>query len=196
MKTNLKLVDVENSHIKSNYYVAITVDNLETIAKVKSYENGMYSIINIVNNEEYQINELTKCLKFIAICDKTAFPVNYFYINSILKKELDKYSSNNEKYKFIENLLRGKLIENVHGNVTNSYARPKKDELVEIINLNIIDNVRLYTKSSRLFKIKDFKGENSYELISEENNTMTIICKRKDFKLINRLDYKKIFELK
>ena len=70
---------------------------------------------------------------------------------------------------------------------------------VEITSLSIIDKYKLYTIQSRIFKVEmiDYPVNNklSDKTFTLMNDGIKIICKRSDFKTIDKINYKKLFTI-
>ena len=87
----------------------------------------------------------------------------------------------------------------VNGKEYKSWVNVLPKQSVEITSLSIIDKYKLYTIQSRIFKVEmiDYPVNNklSDKTFTLMNDGIKIICKRSDFKTIDKINYKKLFTI-
>ena len=201
MKGSLHLIVNDNVTIKSNYITLIQANNNYRLYLIESIKGDSVRIKDIFSKEVHDVasNAVRNCVKFIANCEVTTYPVIYSDITSIL----DKYSKSlneEEIQKFINDLVKGEGIKNVYGFEKKVYTKIIPKDAVEITSLFFIDKFKLHNTSDRLFVVDMIEHlstrggkDRMYELSNNEG--LEIKCKRFDFKPIDKLNYKKLFTI-
>jgi len=208
MKANVSLIKLENlKEVKVNFISCVSLNDLITLAEVirieKNKKDIKYILKDIFTGKELtgDSESVEMCVKLICETENMTFPVVYRLTKQIVSA---KFNELKEGYNgdldiladgFIKQLLSGDIKISVIGTINHVHTKPVENDSVEIISLHIIDKENIYNRADRIYKIKsivDFgKFTERFNLINDKGNV--IVCKRKDFKLLGKTDYKKVF---
>lgn len=187
--------------IKPKYITVIHEANTgDRLFKIKSINNDTCCIEDIATGTEVTCSSdtLKNCIKLIAVCDKIALPVIYRDVFPIIKKHI-KDMDIDSRLSFLSKFISGSEEIVVNGKEYKSWVNVSPKQSVEITSLSIIDKYKLYTVQSRIFKVEmiDYPVSNklsdkTFTLVNEKTK---IICKRNDFKTIDKINYKKLFTI-
>ena len=187
--------------IKPKYITVIHEANTgDRLFKIKSINNNLCCIEDIATGTEVTCSSdiLKNCIKLIAVCDKIALPVIYRDVLPIIKKHI-KDMDVDTKLSFLSKFISGSEEIVVNGKEYKSWVNVLPKQSVEITSLSIIDKYKLYTVQSRIFKVEmiDYPVNNklSDKTFTLMNDGLKIICKRSDFKTIDKINYKKLFTI-
>ena len=198
MKARIEIVYVTQNAPKKNYLFYAN-NKLYKIADIK--DNNIYgedvfdekNPITVFNVEHIK----DTFVKFLANTDKLIFSIIRRDYSDIVGMLQTYFVSNNiDTHEAIGKMIANNASCNVEGKIIKISSKPKKDSIVEICNINIIDNNNLYDKTSRLFTIKDFEYKKSTIMYTLTRDNITIKCNRESFKTINMANHKNLFTLK
>ena len=200
MTFDLKVVTIETKP-KVGYWVLWN----NQFCKITNIENNTVDMLPVDGDMCYKdsienvSNKIAKLIGEVTFKSKSAKITKTY---SIIHSEYDKImqSLNNpceyddsipEEKRIYKNLAEGLLKgERIYyeGVFEQIYTKTVPDDVIKLVNINIIDDLMLYDKPSRIGIVTKFNNENhTFEVVfnNVDKNTLTLTLKREDFVKVN-----------